>query len=223
MVNLIPAVKVLSTSGLFTTTDSLGRYLLQVNDEDSIQFIYLNKPTQKFAVSKIVNPAQFDISLWVNYKAKYTTLQKVTVYSKSYRQDSLENRVTYSDIFNFSKPGIKTSIGPGGTAGMDINELINMFRFKRNKQIKSFQKRLEIQEQEKYVSYRFSKNTVRRITNLNPEVLDDFLKKYRPSYEFVANADELEFNQYVLNAFYDYKMSLLKQQDKKEEKINPSN
>lgn len=208
--NLIPGVKVISTTGLFTFTDSLGKYLLQVNDKDSIAFIYRNKPTIKFAVKNILNPWQFDISLKINYKAKYSTLQNVVVYSKSYRQDSLENRATYADIFNFRKPTIETGIGPGGTAGVDINELINIFRFKRNKRIKAFQNRLEAQEQEKYVSYRFNKTLVKRITNLKDELLDDFLVNYRPSYEFVANATEIEFNQYILDASYEYKINLLK-------------
>ena len=94
-------------------------------------------------------------------------------------------------------------------AGVDINELINIFRFKRNKRLKAFQNRLETQEQEKYVNYRFNKIFVKRITNLSDELLDNFLIIYRPSYEFITSIDEVGFNQYVLNASYDYKISLL--------------
>lgn len=208
-INLIPGVKVLSTSGLFTFTDSLGKYLLEVKETDSVTFIYRDKPTQKFAVKTILERSRFDISLQINYKAKYTTLKNVVVYAKSYREDSLENRATYADVFNFEKPGIETGISPGGVAGVDINELINIFRFKRNKRLKAFQNRLETQEQEKYVNYRFNKIFVKRITNLSDELLDNFLIIYRPSYEFITSIDEVGFNQYVLNASYDYKISLL--------------
>lgn len=209
-INLIPGVKVLSTSGLSTLTDSTGKYQLQVNEGDSVFFIYNNKPTQKFSVKSIKAPQQFDISLKVHYKGKYSTLKEVIVYTKTYRQDSLENRANYADIFNFEKPGIETSISPGGVAGMDLDELINLFRFKRNKRIKAFQKRLEAEEQEKYVNYRFSKITVKRITHLPDDQLDNFMIRYRPSYDFTANTSEIEFNQYILNASYEYKTYLLK-------------
>jgi hypothetical protein len=35
--------------------------------------------------------------------------------------------------------------------------------------------------------------------------------KYRPSYEFTSQADELAFNQYILNCSYKYKIELLQQ------------
>ena len=81
----------------------------------------------------------------------------------------------------------------------------NIFRFKRNKRLKAFQNRLEVQEQEKYVSYRFNKITVSRITGLKSPQLDSLLVWYRPSYEFAAASDEINFNQYVLNAYYQFK------------------
>jgi hypothetical protein len=137
-------------------------------------------------------------------------MKEVVVFSKSYRQDSLENRSTYADVFNFQKPGIKTNLGTDGIAGADPNEIINMFRFKRNKRLKKFQLRLELEEQEKYVSYRFNKIFVRRLTQLQGEQLDAFLLRYRPSYEFTSEANELVFNQYILNCSYQYKIELLR-------------
>ena len=204
-INLVPDVKVISTGGMFDMTDSLGRYNIMVKPGDSLYFIYNNKPTQKFPVNKIANLAQFDVSLHVFVNSKYSVLKEVVVFSKTYRQDSLENRQTYADVFEYKKPGISTSITPGGAVGADMNELINIFRFRRNKRLKAFQNRLEAQEQERYVSYRFNKITVSRITGLTSPQLDSFLVWYRPSYEFAASADEINFNQYVLNAFYQFK------------------
>jgi hypothetical protein len=128
----------------------------------------------------------------------------VVVFSKSYKEDSLENRQTYADIFEYKKPGLSTSVTPGGGVGADVDELINIFRFKRNKRLKSFQRRLETQEQEKYVDYRFNKLFVKRITGLDGILLDSFLVWYRPTYEFARASDELTFNQYILNAFYQF-------------------
>lgn len=203
--NLVPEVKVISTGGTMSMTDSMGRYTIIVKPGDSLYFVYNNKPTQRFPVDKISNSAQFDVSLHVFVNSKYTVLKEVVVFSKTYREDSLENRQAYADVFEYKKPGISTSTAPGGMAGADVNELINFFRFKRNKRLKAFQNRLEDQEKEHYVNYRFNKITVGRITGLKPPQIDSFLVWYRPSYEFTAAADEITFNQYVLDAYYQFK------------------
>lgn len=204
-INLVEGVRVVSTGGLFTITDSLGRYNLKVTERDSVIFIFRNKPTQKFVVKEIPDPARFNISIHITVKSKYTTLKEVVVRTRSYRQDSIENRLEYADVFDYKKPGLSTTILPGGGVGADVDELINIFRFKRNKRLKAFQKRLEDQEQEKYVNYRFSKTTVRRVTQLQGTELDSFMVLYRPSYEFTSMASEQVFAQYLLDASYEYK------------------
>lgn len=203
--NLVEDVRVVSTGGIFAITDSIGKYRIMVNVTDSISFIYNNKPTQKFPVADIKTPEQFDISLKVPVQSRYSLLKEVKVFSRSYKQDSLENRQTYADVFEYKKPGIKSSMSPGGVAGADVNELINIFRFKRNRQLRTFQKRLEQQEEDKYINYRFNKIFVKRITALQDTHLDIFMVWYRPSYEFVRTSSEITFNQYILNASYQFK------------------
>jgi hypothetical protein len=203
-INLVEGALVYSTGGQQTATDSAGKYSIQVFPGDSLYFVYNNKPTQKFAVSKIVNSSQFDVSIHVFVNSKYSMLKEVVVYSKTFKEDSLENRQAYAKEFEYQKPRFETSMGPGGAVGADVNELINIFRFKRNKRLKAFQNRLEEQEQEKYVNYRFNKLFVGRITGLKSPVLDTFLVWYRPTYEFASGSDELTFNQYILNAFYQF-------------------
>lgn len=206
----IDGVKVYSTGGTFSITDSLGHYSIAVQENDSIYFLYKTKPTPKYPVKTIGDLQHFDIALHVNHKGKYKALKEVVVFSKNYRQDSLENRQLYADVFEYKKPGLRTSINPGGAVGADVNELINIFRFRRNKSLRQFQLRLEAQEQEKYIDYRFSKIFVRRTTGLTGTQLDDFMVRYRPTYEFLQLCDELALTQYVLNCSYEYKARLLK-------------
>lgn len=210
--NYVENVQVESTGGKFTRTDSMGHYKITVTEKDSLTFIYKNKPTQKFAVKDILSLTQFDISLGINVKGGYRTLKEVIVFARSYREDSMENRQTYADVYNYRKPTIRTSISPSGAVGADVDEIINMFRFKRNKHLKLFQARLEQQEQDRYVSYRFNKNFVRRITGLQAAELDTFMVRYLPTYEFASTADEVTFNRYILNSSYAFKIELLKQQ-----------
>lgn len=208
--NYVENVQVESTGGKFTRTDSMGHYKIAVTDKDSLSFIYKNKPTQKFAVKDIASLTQFDISLGITVKGGYRTLKEVIVFARSYREDSMENRQTYADVYNYSKPTIRTSVSPSGAVGADVNEIINMFRFRRNKHLKTFQARLEQQEQDRFVSYRFNRNFVRRITALQGAELDTFMVRYIPSYEFASMADEVTFNKYILNASYAFKAQLLK-------------
>lgn len=209
-INFVPGVKVMNSLGSFTTTDSMGRYSITVAEKDSVNFTFRNKSTQKFAVHTIGDPSHFDISLRVNYKGKYSTLKEVMVFAKSYKEDSIYNRQLYASVFTYQKPGVKTSISPSGTVGADANELINIFRFKRNKRLKLFQIKLEADEQEKYINYRFNKTLIKRLTHLAGVQLDMFMIKYRPDYEFTSLADELIFNHYILNCYYKYQIELLK-------------
>lgn len=204
-INYIENVKVVSSAGVIAFTDSMGHYHIWVDEKDSLTFIYNNKSTQKFAVSKVTDPNHFDISLHITSKGKYHALNEVIVYSKSYQEDSIENTKLYSSVYSFSKPGLKGSVNTDGSVGFDLDEIINAFRFKRNQRILAFQKRLEEQDEDKYVDYKFSKPFIKRITGLASPQLDTFVKWYRPSYKFVRSCDEIAFNQYILNALNQFK------------------
>lgn len=161
--------------------------------------MYNNKPTQKFPVKTIVDYNYFDISLQVRVFEKYRLLKEVKIFTKSYKQDSAENRKTYARFFNFDRPGISSNYTPGSAAGLDINELINIFRFRRNKMNLAFQKRLLKEEEDKYVKYKFNNTLLKRVTGLTGISLAKYKMQYQPAYEFVANATDLEFYEYILS------------------------
>lgn len=205
-----------SSNGTQAITDSSGRYEIVTSDKDSLTFIYNNKPTAKFAVKQISNIGNFDISLHIRVVEKFKTMKEVKVYSKNFRQDSIENRQYYNKIFGYEKPGVSSSINPGsGTVGMDLDEFINIFRFKRNKQLRKMQDRLLEQEQENYIKYRFNKTAVKRIARLEGAELDNFMSLYRPNFEFTQMATTVEFYQYILNASYQFKKELLIKENKR--------
>jgi hypothetical protein len=199
------SVSVLSTGGQGTVTDSSGRYNIVVNDNDSIYFSYLGKPTPKYAVSNIPSTAQFDISLHVNV----TTLREIRVMPKDYRLDSMKNREDYAKVFDYRKPGLALSSANPASGnfgvGLDINELINVFRFRRNKSMAAFQNRLLEEEQDKYVAYRFSRAKIIKITGITGPDLDTFYRYYAPPYEAVVAASEYELLDYMKKAGEQYK------------------
>lgn len=199
-ITLVENVRVVSSSGLFTVSDSLGRYRISVTDSDTITFYYNGKPTLPFPVREIPQPDRFDVCLHVTVKGKYKTLQEVVVRARSYQEDSLANRMAYADYFNYGEEGLSSTVGPDGVAGLDLGGLVNAFRFRRNKKMQAFQKRLREEEQDKYVSYRFSRLLVKRNTGLDGPALDTFLRWYRPSYDFLSDCDEICFYEYLIRA-----------------------
>ena len=214
----VPSVKISTKKGVVTYTDSIGRYGLNVDKTDSISFTYMGKSTIFFPVKEINYPAGFDIALQVTVQDKYKTLKEIVVIKKTYREDSLENRERYRKVFEFERGGLQLSeTGTmGGTPGLDLTSLINSFRFKRNKSLRSLQNRLIEEEQQKFVDSRFTKQLVKQITGLNGTNLEKFMIAYRPPYEVVAYSEEYQFYQYILDASRYFKTGILPDTFKKE-------
>ena len=208
------SVTVLSTSGKGTMTNAEGHYEIEVEETDSIWFSYLNKPTRKFPVQKIMNPFEFDISIQVNMPL----LKEVKIRPRNYKLDSMQNRLDYAKVFNYQKPKIKTVTPQFGVgAGFDLDEIINMFRFRRNRSMAAFQKRLLMEEQDKFIDHRFNKALVRRLTLLEGNQLDSFMRVFRPSYMFTKLSGDYEFQQYIKTALYRFKRGLPPEAIMKEE------
>ncbi len=209
----LDGVSVISTSGRGTATDSSGNYYLVVNPEDSIYFSYLGRATVKYPVSGINSFSSFDIALHVDP----TELREVKVMPKNYHMDSLQNRKDYEKYFDYKKPGFKITDGSAGLgmgAGVDLNQLIEMFEFDKKRRALAFQHRLIEDEQDKYVDHRFNASMVLKITHLQGDELDSFMLKYRPSYTFCKRATDYDLLDYVKLAFREYQKDLKDRKDR---------
>lgn len=198
----------MSSKGNYVYTDSIGTYSINIDPEDSISFYYGNRPTIKFPIKNISNYNGFDISLKVRSRENYKRLKEVIVYSRTYKQDSLENRFSYSKIFNYSKPGLRSDYTPGSAAvGFDLDELINIFRFRRNKQNLRFQKFVVEQEMDKYVKYRFNSLLISNLTGLKNDSLKLYTTLYKPSYDFISESSQLDLYQYIISSVMIFRKS----------------
>ena len=192
------SVTVLSTSGRGVFTDSNGHYEIQVNEKDSIWFSYLGKPTIKYPVLKMNDPLHFDIAIQRNVGL----LKEVRVFPRNYRLDSIQNRIDYAKVFNYEKPKLKPTVAESGVGvGFDLDEIIRMFQFRRNKMMLKFQQRLLEMEQDKFIDHRFNKALVRRLTDLSGEKLDSFMVLYRPSYQFTLASPDYDFQLYIKKCY----------------------
>ncbi len=190
-----------------TQTDSLGRYLITLQPKDSLTFSLFGKSTQKFALDQIEDQSNFNVMIHVNG----FDLPEVRVRNSYYRYDSIQSRMDYAKYFNYNPPGLKMSnqqnmFGNGGiTIGFDVNEIINMFRFKRNRNAQFLQNRLIYQEQEKYINYRFTKRFVQKLTKLDGPRLDVFMEYCKPSYPTLALLNDLELGYFIQQKFIQFK------------------
>lgn len=203
----VQLVTVQSSNGRAALSDTLGRYNIVVSEKDSVWFSYLGKQTMKYPVDTIDNTSNFEIALYIDA----AWLPEVKVRTSSYKLDSLQNRADYAKYFNFKKPGLKavsaspSAYVPGSvTVGLDLDEIINMFRFRRNRQILSLQERLIQQEHDKYINHRFTKYFVTQLTKLTGEKLDRFMEQYRPAYEMLLMMNDIELGEYIQACYKQY-------------------
>jgi hypothetical protein len=191
-------------------TDSIGRYTINAKPKDSLWFSLFGKNSQKFPIDTVTDPRNFNVMIHV---AGYD-LPEVKVRNSYYRLDSIQNRLDYAKYFNYQAPTLKLSnnqqlFGPAGlTVGLDLDEIINMFRFHRNRNLQYLQNRLVSQEHDKYIDYRFTKRFVQKLTHLEGDNLVKFMTYARPSYELLGVLNELELGLYIERKFQDYKKGL---------------
>jgi plasmid maintenance system killer protein len=196
----LESVTVLSTGGKGAFTDSNGHYEIQVGEKDSIWFSYLGKPTIKYPVLKMNDPLHFDIAI----QRSVGVLKEVKIFPRNYKQDSIQNRIDYAKAFDYQRPGLKPNVrSDGGSVGVgfDLDEIIRIFQFRRNKMMLKFQERLVEQEQDKFIDHRFNKQLVRRLTNLTDAKLDNFMIVYRPSYQFTLMSSDYDFQTYIKKCY----------------------
>ncbi len=196
----LEGVSVMSTSGRGTTTDVQGHYRLVVPSTDSVFFSYQNRATAKHPVASMSDPQSFNMALGVSSP---NPLPPVTIYGRSYKVDSIQNRQEYAKYFNWQRPNPLRNVNvANGGVGMDPNDIINLFRFRRNRQLASLQARLVKEEQDKYVDYRFNKVFVKKVTGLiSDQSIKRFMYKYRPPYDFVAIVNDLELGYYIQQCY----------------------
>jgi len=199
----IELVTVHSTGGQTAMTDSTGFYSIGVAEKDSIWFSYLGRPTPKYPVLKIADITQFDIAL----RLKSDVMREVKIRNRNYKEDSTQNRKDYAKAFNFHRPslGTMTSVTSSGV-GFDLDEIIRLFQFRKNKSMERFRERLEQEERDKFVDHRFTKGLVKRLTGIEKEdELADFMKKYRPTFAFAAGTSDYDFQFFIKIAYEEYK------------------
>jgi hypothetical protein len=205
-------VLVTTTSGQQTTTDSLGKFTIPASYMDTLFFYIGTIKSSPFPAAEITDWNNFELPIrdlqksiaQANYIPKTlrfsdgTTLESVTVTTRDFHKDSLENRQAYGSTFGYSNPKFNP-LSP-------ISSMAGILNFKKKKTMKRMQRHLLFEEQQGYIDSRFNKSVI--VNNIGRKVdinlVDGYMKKYRPTYDQMEYMENLDLLMYIRKTFDQY-------------------
>ncbi|TCD02321.1 hypothetical protein EZ449_18340 [Pedobacter frigidisoli] len=97
------------------------------------------------------------------------------------------------------------NLGNGGV-GLGIDAIYNLLS-KQGRNARHLQKILEKDYREDLIDYRFNETLVQQVLGIKDTELTDFMQQYRPTYQFVLDADDYAFNVFIRNAYKSYRLN----------------
>lgn len=177
--------------------NSRGEFQLQIRSGDTVVFSKDNYYADTLRYNG-------DEILIVHLKRASIYIDPVTVVARKTPDQILsERRRDYSKAYGLADPGSLLSVGPNG-AGLSIGAIYNYFS-KEGKNARRLTQYFQKEYEENFVDMRFSKELVRVTTGLEGEALDNFIVRYRPSYEFVLRANHYQLISYIKSKYEFFK------------------
>ena len=97
------------------------------------------------------------------------------------------------------------SIGSRG-AGLNIDAIYNLFS-KQGKNARYLQKILERDYHQQVIDDRFTPTLITQVLGITGAERDDFMLQYQPTYQFVLDASDYAFNNFIKNAYRSYRIN----------------
>ncbi|RDC56693.1 hypothetical protein DU508_05655 [Pedobacter chinensis] len=97
------------------------------------------------------------------------------------------------------------NLGNGGV-GLGIDAIYNLLS-RQGRNARHLQKILEKDYREDLIDYRFNASIVQQVLGIKDTELVDFMQQYRPTYQFVLDADDYAFNVFIKNAYKSYRLN----------------
>lgn len=177
-------------------SDEAGNYRIMAQPGDIVIFSSVGYHADTIAVSAKMLGAEFPILL----DLRPVSLQAVTVGSLSnYQLDSLERRQVYSWIYEQQPQPVVERQRQGDGVGVELNVIPHGSSEVRQRL--KLKKRILREEEQHYVSYRFSADYISRLTHLEGDSLKQFMVRYRPTYDFCRSAANIDILVYINDSF----------------------
>jgi hypothetical protein len=187
-----------------THTNTLGMFEIPAgNATDSLRITHFGyKPVMILHKSTTV--------LRIEMKSVIINLAAVTIHgTRSFKQDSIDNRLAYSKQFNYRAPKLTDAFStdakqPGELLSINLLTVVDVLTKKSTPQYK-FNKTLLNDEHETYIDHKFNRGNVSRITGLSGDTLSTFLVQYRPTYQLAQKYTDYDMEVYIKSCFKEFK------------------
>ncbi len=184
------------TSGATARATPAGTYVIEARDKDVIVFSFTGMEPDTLQVQPGFLKTGYDAAL----RQTTQTLKTVTIIS-SYQLDSLRRREEYGPYFKRG-PGITGRNRPENGFGLSFSPVSHFSKKARER--RKLRKRLIRDEKEAYIDYVFSPGWVSKQTGLKNDTLQQFMYRYRPSYEMARTLDRTGMLLYIHKQYKDF-------------------
>lgn len=134
-------------------------------------------------------------------------LRDVVIQQKRLTPQQLYEKSVQEYRYQTKKGSSKDLINLGnGGVGLGIDAIYNLLS-KQGRNARHLQKILEKDYHEDLINYRFNPNLVQQVLGIKDAELIDFMQQYRPTYQFVLDADDYSFNVFIKNAYRSYRIN----------------
>lgn len=143
-------------------------------------------------------------ALIISLKRKTIMIDPVTVMGRVSPEEVLARRKEdYNKAYRLADPGDFVSVGQNG-AGLSIDAVYNYFS-REGKNARRLTKYFQREYEDNYIDIVFTRELVKTVTGLEGEALDNFMIRYRPSYNFVLRATRYQMVNYVKSKYEFFK------------------
>ena len=183
----------------YNLSDLGGNFRIQAGQGDTVLFTSAGYKPDTVVVSAYMLAEPFDIYM----EPHVVTLAAVQVGSMSnYQMDSIERWKDYEWVLPKAKIKLMDRERHGDGVGISLSPQIHTDEDRQKARLK---KRLDEEEQDFYVNFRFSREYVVRLTRFQGDSLQQFMKIYRPTYAFCRDASSQDMLLYVNDSMKKFK------------------
>ena len=187
------------TQQRYDLSDEDGSYRMQAAPGDHIAFSSVGHKTDTITVTASDLTASYPVYLEI--KAQTLATVRVGEFS-NYQLDSMDRRKEYGWVYDHGNTPRFEQQRKGDGVGVNMNIFRNAGSVA--KQRERLEKRLQREEQDYYVDFRYNKDYVAKITRLQGDSLKTFMKKYRPSYDYCRKAATVDILVYINDCYKQY-------------------
>ena len=185
------------TQKKYNVSDMGGNYKVPAAIGDSIFFTYVGYRPDTIIVQSYMLDESFLVPLTPHVVALSTVVVDEII---NYQNDSIKRRDAYAFLYDKKHPvKLMNEKRQEDAPGLNFSP-IGYFSTDE-KQKRKFKQRLEWEEENAYIDYKFPITRVSQLTRLEGDSLHMFMLRYRPSYQFCRSASSKDIFLYINEKF----------------------